>query len=644
VGKAVQKTQLPARDPERRSLIIGTAGHIDHGKTALVYALTGTDTDRLPEEKRRGITIDLGFASFRLPDLRGNMLDLSIVDVPGHHAFVRHMLAGAAGIDCVMLVIAADEGIKPQTEEHLAICTLLGIPRGIVVLTKSDTVDVERIRDVCADVRRVLRHTFLDDAPIVPTSARTGQGIAELKRALTALASHVPQRSTKFLPRLPLDRAFSIHGFGTVVTGTLQTGAIRQGNMLVQQPANRSVRVRGVQVHNSARDAVYAPSRVALNLTGVEVSEIRRGDTLVPPHTLLPASLIDVELSSIPSLPLPRHRSRVRVHAFCSESMATLLLYEPTHTPDSRTALARLRLLTPLLLIPGDRFVLRQCTPALTIGGGSVLDIHPLPRAKKAVTFEWLQQVARADAPESLRLRVLRHGRSGIYAAELVAETGLTLEALARMMQPLVNSGRVMRVSSQPEHFLSVEALASVADLVMEDLGRADPPTLAKAELQSRHHLNGDILELALRRLAKAGKLNATGERISLAGHGDTVSSEVRSGVEAVEAIYLGAGLAAPLLSEVAARLAIPPASLREVITHLLRAKRLLRMGSDSSFTHAQALEKLYADIRQHKGENFDVARFKNFTGLTRKHAIPLLEHLDQVHVTRNSGGLRLVL
>ncbi|MFL6308185.1 MAG: SelB C-terminal domain-containing protein, partial [Candidatus Sulfotelmatobacter sp.] len=454
----------------------------------------------------------------------------------------------------------------------------------------------------------------------------------------------VPQRSTKFLPRLPLDRAFSIHGFGTVVTGTLQTGTIRLGDTLVQQPANRSVRVRGVQVHNSARDAVYAPSRVALNLTGVEVGEVRRGDTLVPAHTLLPASLIDVELRSLPGLPLPRHRSRVRVHAFCSESMATVLLYEPTHTPDSRKALARLRLLTPLLLIPGDRLVLRQCTPAVTIGGGSVLDIHPLPHAKKVITFEWLQQLARADAAESLRLRVLRHGRSGISAAQLVAETGRTLEALARMMQPLIDSGRVIRASSQPEHFLSVEALASITDLVMEEVRRADPPTLAKAELQSRHDLDGNILEFAIRRLAKAGKLDATGERISLPGHDDTVSNEVRSGAEAVEAIYLAAGLAAPLLSEVAARLAVPPSTLRDVITRLLRAKRLLRMGSDSSFTHVQALERLYADIRRHKGENFDVARFKNFTGLTRKHAIPLLEHLDQVHVTRNSGGVRLVL
>ena len=644
MARAVQHAQLQEKDPERRSVVIGTAGHIDHGKTALVYALTGTDTDRLPEEKRRGITIDLGFASFRLPDARGHMLDLSIVDVPGHHAFVRHMLAGAAGIDCVMLVIAADEGIKPQTEEHLAICTLLGIPRGVVVLTKSDTVDAERIRDVCEDVRRFLRHTFLDDAPIVPTSARTKEGIAELKKALTALASHVPQRNMKFLPRLPLDRAFSIHGFGTVVTGTLQAGTIRQGDTLVQQPANRSVRVRGVQVHNSARDAVYAPSRVALNLTGVEVGEIHRGDTLVPAHTLLPATLIDVELRSLPGLPLPRHRSRVRVHAFCSESIATVLLYEPTHTPNSRKALARLRLLTPLLLIPGDRFVLRQCTPALTIGGGSVLDTRPLPRAKKAVTFEWLQQLARADASESLRLRVLRHGRSGISAAEVVAETGLTLEALARMMQPLIDSGRLMRVSAQPEHFLSAEALAAIADLVMEEVGRADPPTLAKAELQSRHHLDGNILEFVIRRLAKAGKVDFAGERVSLAGHGDTLPNEVRRGAEAVEAIYLAAGLAAPLLSELATRLAIPPSTLRDVITHLLRAKRLLRMGSDSSFTHVQALEKLYADIRQHKGESFDVARFKSFTGLTRKHAIPLLEHLDQVHVTRNSGGVRLVL
>jgi selenocysteine-specific elongation factor len=625
-------------------VVIGTAGHIDHGKTALVYALTGTNTDRLPEEKRRGITIDLGFASLRLPDGRGHMLDLSIVDVPGHHAFVRHMLAGAAGIDCVMLAVAADEGVKPQTEEHLAICTLLGIPRGVVVLTKSDTVDAERIHAVCADVRRFLQHTMLCDASIVPTSVRTGEGIAELKRALGALALQVPQRSLNFLTRLPLDRAFSIHGFGTVVTGTLQNGTIREGDTLVQQPANRSVRVRGVQVHNTAERAVHAPSRVALNLAGVEVSEIRRGDMLVPPHTLAPVSVVDVELTSLPGLSLPRHRSKVRVHAFASESMATVLLYEPTHSFESQRILARLRLLTPLLLIPGDKLILRQCTPAVTIGGGSVLDIRPLARAKKAVTFDWLQQLMRAAAPEKLRLRVLRHGKPGISAAEILAETGLTREALARLMQALLGSGRVISVLSQPERFVSTEALASIADMVMEEVERTAPAGVGKAELQSRHHLDQDILELAIRRLTKAGRIDASAERVRLAGHRETVPDEVRSIAETVEAIYLAAALAPPLVSEVAARVAIPPNTLRQVITYLLRAKRLVRMGADISFTHVQALENLYAALRQHKGETFDVARFKSFTGLTRKHAIPLLEHLDQVHVTRNSGGVRIVL
>jgi selenocysteine-specific elongation factor len=644
VVTAVHHSRLEENDLERRSLVVGTAGHIDHGKTALVYALTGTDTDRLPEEKRRGITVDLGFASLRLPDSRGHILDVSIVDVPGHHAFVRNMLAGAAGIDCVMLVIAADEGVKPQTEEHLAICSLLGIRRGIVVLTKSDIVDAERIHEACADVRYFLQHTFLEDAPLICTSVRTGDGIAELKRALSTLASRISQRSTSFVPRLPLDRAFSIHGFGTVVTGTLQTGTIREGDTLVQQPANRSVRVRGVQVHNAARRAVHAPSRVALNLTGVEIGDIRRGDILVPPHTLSAVSVVDVELTSLPNLSLPRHRSRARIHAFASESIATVLLYDPTQSSESRKALARLRLFTPLLLLPGDKFVLRQCTPAVTIGGGMVLDSRPLPQTKKSVTFEWLQQLSRADASEKLRLRVLRQGRSGISATDLTTETGLTREALIRLMQPLTDSGRIAKVTTQPECFLSAEALTSIAELVMEEVGRAAPGAANKAKLQSQYHLDQSILELALRRLVADGKIDATAERITLVGQGDTVPNEVRSGIAKVEGIYLAAGLAAPLPSEVAARLTMPQSTVREIITHLLRAKRLVRMGADTSFTHIQALAKLYAELRQHKGETFDVARFKSFTGLTRKHAIPLLEHLDQVNVTRNSGGVRLVL
>src|SRR5277367_5014339 len=263
-----------------RSIVLGTAGHIDHGKTSLVFRLTGTDTDRLPEEKSRGITIDLGFAAMRFEH---EQTELSLVDVPGHHAFVRNMLAGAGGIDCVMLVIAADDGVKPQTTEHLAICTLLGVGHGIVVLTKKDAVNAEHLQRTSAQVQQFLQSTFLHDSPMLAVSARTGEGIAELKAELARLLVRIPERSADFLPRLPLDRAFSMKGFGTVVTGTLQAGSMRVGDSLEVQPGARIVRVRGLQVHGSPRDRADAPCRVALNLAAVDVRDVKRGDTLIPP-------------------------------------------------------------------------------------------------------------------------------------------------------------------------------------------------------------------------------------------------------------------------------------------------------------------------------------------------------------------------
>jgi small GTP-binding protein len=354
--------------PRGRCLVVGTAGHIDHGKTSLVYALTGIDTDRLPEEKRRKITVDLGFASLRLPDGHGGVLELSIVDVPGHYAFIRNMLAGAAGIDCVMLVIAADEGVMPQTEEHLAICSLLEISRGLVAITKADAVGAERMRELREEVRTYLGGTVLENSPVVPISVWTGEGIMALKSALVDVAQQIAPRTSDRIPRLPIDRAFSIRGFGTVVTGTLGSGEIRKGDVLIQQPQGRALHVRGIQVHQTARISVRAPSRVALNVTGAELCEISRGDTLVPPNTVPAVSAIDVVLTALPGSMLRRHRSRVRVHAFASEAIATVLLYGQSGPSTGESGLARLRLHSPLpsdnLLYSGHRRCIEHHAPS----------------------------------------------------------------------------------------------------------------------------------------------------------------------------------------------------------------------------------------------------------------------------------------
>lgn len=640
--QAAAQDRVPAK-----SVVVGTAGHIDHGKTALVYALTGTDTDRLPEEKRRGITIDLGFAALELPDGRGGLLDLSLVDVPGHQAFLRNMLAGAGGIDCVMLVVAADEGVKAQTEEHLAICSLLGIRHGLTVLTKKDTVDADRLQQTCEGVRQFLKHTFLQHAPILAVSAITGEGIADLKSTLATVVSRISERGHDFIPRLPLDRVFSMRGFGTVVTGTLQQGSLCAGDLLEQVPSGRIVRVRGVQVHGHHRDSAQAPCRVALNLAGVEVAEIHRGDTLVPSDTLRAASTLDVEISILSDAPRIRHRSKLRVHAFTSDVLATVLLYDPKGADASNAVLARLQLAKPLLLIPGDRLVLRQCSPATTIAGAQVLDAHVLPGMKKSAAFSWLKTIQNAAPTECLRLRVSRRGTQGIALQNLIAETGMTAEALHLHLAPLLASGELIGSgydASRTDHIVTAEALNQVIGSLLSELQSAGSGSMTKAQLLSKARLNEDIYEVAIQRLAEVNKIEIRAEIVALAGRGDAIPAERLRLLNAVEDVYAAAGLAAPLLSEVSLRSGMQPGEMRELITLLLRSRRLVRMGADDAFLHPVPLAKLYADMRKHKGQTFDVARFKSFTGLSRKHAIPLLEHLDQVHVTRNTGGVRVVL
>ena len=640
--KAASRDRIPTK-----SVVIGTAGHIDHGKTALVYALTGTDTDRLPEEKRRGITIDIGFAALRFPDGRGGQLDLSLVDVPGHHAFIRNMLAGAGGIDCVMLVIAADEGIKAQTEEHLAICSLLGIRHGLVVLTKKDAVDANRLQQTCDAVRGFLQHTFLRHGPVLAVSAITGDGLADLKSVLVSVALRIPERSHDFVPRLPLDRSFSMRGFGTVVTGTLQQGSLSTGDLLEQHPWGRMVRVRGVQVHGQQCEAAQAPCRVALNLAGVDVAEIHRGETLVPPGTLTGTNTLDVEISMLPGALRIRHRSKLRVHAFTSDTPATVLLYEPDSADASGTILARLQMAKPLLVIPGDRLVLRQCSPATTIGGARVIDAHVLPGVNKSVTLSWLKSIQEAGAMECLRGRVARRGVQGIPLQDLIAENGMTAEAVQHHLGPLLSSGQIIgsgHDASRTGHFVSADALQQVMDSLFRELESSGSGSMAKAELRSKAGLNERIYDLAIRKLAEANKIEIRAETVTLAGRGDAIPAERLRLLTAVEDLYASAGLAAPLMSEVSVRIGVQAREMRELITFLLRGKRLVRMGADDAFLHPVPLAKLYADLRQHKGQCFDVARFKSFTGLSRKHAIPLLEHLDQLRVTRNSGGVRVVL
>jgi len=627
-----------------RSVIVGTAGHIDHGKTALVRTLTGIDTDRLPEEKRRGITIDLGFASMEMTAPGGSPLRLSFIDVPGHARFVRNMLAGTGGIDAVLLVISAEEGVKPQTEEHLAICTLLGITRGIAVLTKTDAANEERSRSVTDSVRAFLHGTFLDTAPLIAVSAHTGSGIVDLRRALAQLAESLPARDNNSLLRMPVDRVFTMKGFGTVVTGTLMGGSIRAGDELAIEPGSRRTKVRGIQVHGRAADLACAGSRAALNLVRVETTDLQRGDTLAAPSSLLAANNIDAELTLLPSAPPLKHRARVHFHAFASECLAGLTLYDAVSIEAGGTGIARLRLSRPVVLLPGDRFVLRQGTPLTTIGGGRVLDAHPMPRTKKVATAEWLRKLRSASAGDQIRLRIARRGVTPISRRDLSIEVGMREETLHAVVEQRVRGGRLHAIGENS--LLTRESFEAAQRAVLQGFEartRASPAGIKRSEFKSQMRLDPEVVDAALWQLERDRQLRVVGESV-LPFDAGTAPARDRSALAAVSVEYQRAGVTPPSPDELGTRLEIPPAEMRRLITALLRDKTLVRLGDDSLCIDRRALEQLTEKVKALRGQTLDVAAFKQLAGVSRKYAIPLLEYLDRQRVTAKRGDKRHVL
>jgi selenocysteine-specific elongation factor len=628
-----------------KSIVIGTAGHIDHGKTTLVRALTGVDTDRLPEEKRRGITIDLGFAFLDAAGPKDSSWRISFVDVPGHSLFVRNMLAGAGCIDAVLLAISAEEGVKPQTEEHLAICTLLGVHRGLTVVTKADAVSPTRLEQVCSEIRTFLSGTFLGEsnAAVLPVSVHTGHGLNELHRELLSLAMSATAHSPDHLLRLPLDRVFVMKGFGTVVTGTLLSGGLHVGESLILEPGSRSVRIRGIQTHGRPEERVESGSRVALNLAGIEVSEVSRGQTLVPQGTLAATSVIDVDAKFLPGSSAVKHRSRVHFHAFTSDTLATVSLYGHEAAEPGTSRLMRLRLQQPIVLMPGDHFVLRQCSPATTIGGGLVLDAQPLPNLRKAKCFAWLERLKDASPEEQILLRVARRGTAGFTVRALMAETGLTREALERCAEPFVNGKQLLRV---PGDMLLFNESAEIAIRDISSRVKRDSKSdgLKRSELKSQTGLNAAIFNFLIEKLAREQTIRLQDERIYPVGSRSQGADPDLKQRSAIAAIYEAAGLSAPSSSEVAAQLSLKESEMRRLMTHLLRDRILVKIGADALYIHNGPLEGLRDQMRKLRGQTLDVSGFKQLTGLSRKYAIPLLEYLDRERLTRKNGEKRLVL
>ena len=633
-----------------KPIIVGTAGHVDHGKTALVKALTGIDADRLEEEKRRGITIDIGFAHLELPLPQGETLRLGFVDVPGHERFVRNMLAGAGGIDLVLLVIAADESIQPQTREHFDICRLLGVRRGITVLTKSDLVDRETLDVVQAEVAAYLRGSFLDTlkAPIVPVSSLTGAGLTDLKRALADAALEVAAKDSTALARLPIDRAFTMKGFGTVVTGTLVAGTIRCDEELELFPAGKLVRVRGVQVHGSPATQAVAGQRTALNLAGVSKQELTRGMVLAPPATFHVASRLDTSLSLLSSAKPLKDRARVHLHAYASETIATVVLYGQKHLEPGQNSFAQLRLADPMLLLPGDRFIIRQFSPVTTIGGGIVLDASPLTRKLPAQEITgFLTKVAEGSPEAVLEARIARRGKAGLTLAGAVAETGWTADRIQALAARLLTQGRIVRAGGV---FLTADALRRAASETLAAVGafqKENPLTggINRESLREQLDLGSEVFSTVLETLARDMKVECVGEQVRVAGHGVVLRYEEAESKQMIESAFSSAGLKVPALKEVLAGLKVDALRAQKIVTLLLREKVLVKVADDLVF-HRDVLEDLRARIVAEKAKSarIDVARFKDLTGVSRKYAIPLLEYLDREHVTRRVGDQRVIL
>jgi selenocysteine-specific elongation factor len=614
-----------------KNIIVGTAGHIDHGKTSLVGALTGMDTDRLKEEKERGISIELGFAHCEGPGGE----KISFVDVPGHERFVRTMLAGVSGIDVVLLVIAADEVIKPQTREHFEICRLLGLKRGVVALTKADLVDAEWLELVRLEVEEFVRGSFLEGAPVVAVSAKTGLGREELLRALVEVGAGA-KAVESWPPRLPVDRVFTLKGHGTVVTGTLRGGRLRVEEEVELYPLGRRVRVRSIQVHGKSVKQAEAGQRTALNLAGVEVNEVERGMVVGPVGALAAVRLVDVELQLLKEARGLRDRARVHFHSGTVEIAAEVRLLSGSRRMEAgETEWVRLALDRETLLLPGDRFILRTASPLATVGGGVVAEIHPgAARLRRKGAAARLTQMQGMTVGQKLE-RLVAERRLGVEFGEVRARLGCREEDIPK------------EVERAGTWLVTRENLKRLAGEVVERLRQHHRDAPLEAGL-SREYVRSTVLgtgaaplfELVLK---QAPAVKAEGELLRLESHRVQLSGAQDSAAQMMEERFEAAGLAVPAVGEVLAGTGLPEAQAKAVLAVLLRDHKLVRVGPELVF-HAGALEQLTGLLREKRGQRFSVGEFKAWTGVSRKYAIPLLEYLDRLRLTRRDGDARVVV
>ncbi len=634
-----------------KSVIVGTAGHIDHGKTALVRALTGIDADRLQEEKRRGITIDIGFAHLELPAPDGrDTLRLGFVDVPGHEKFVRNMLAGIGGIDLVLLVVSADEGVKPQTREHFDICRLLSVGRGITVITKSDLVDAETLEVVRLELEDFVRGSFLDasKSPVIAVSALKGDGLDRLRSELARIAAEATAKDFHAPFRLPIDRVFTMKGHGTVITGTLISGSIAKEQDVEVLPGGKRLRVRGIQVHGNAAERAIAGERTALNLAAVSPDELARGMVLADPGVLRTTRRIDVQLTLLPSAKPLKDRARVHLHSFTTETIAEVVLLADKPLAPGSTSWAQLRLAEPILVLPRDRFILRQFSPVITIAGGIVADTMPLKkRIPSDQRLSALEAFIGFDDARTLETRVARCTTEALTLGGAIAETGWTAAHLDEVLKPLLSSRKLLRFGDVLISSTAFEEAQSAALSALRKFHDSNPLVagISRQELRERLDLRAEIFAGLLDALTRAKKIEVQGEQVRLAGRGVVMKDEEAESKQQIEQAFRKAALQVPALKDVLAGLKVDRARAQKIMTLLLRDRVLVKLSEDLVFHHA-ALDALKVQIKAEKTKSpkIDVARFKDLTGVSRKYAIPLLEYLDRERITRRLGDSREIL
>ncbi len=630
-----------------KQIILGTAGHIDHGKTALIKAMTGIDTDRLKEEKERGITIELGFAHLTLP----SGLTIGIVDVPGHEKFVKNMAAGATGIDLVALIIAADEGIMPQTREHLEICSLLDIKHGLVILTKVDLVDKEWLNLVKDDVSTFLTGSFLQDSPIVEVSSKTGEGIKDLIKTLGEYTEKVPERESGNFFRLPIDRVFTMRGFGTVVTGTTISGHIKTGSEVTIYPKRIKSKIRGIQVHNQDVLSVKSGLRTAINLQGVEKEAFARGDVVAEKDSLKPTYMVDAVLKYLESNPKKlQNRTKVRFHCATSEIITTVILLDRKELSPGDHCFAQFRLERPTVVLAKDRFVIRSYSPIRTIGGGYIL--NPLPSKKKRFSKDALQEltILNEGSDEDIVAQYIKNSKlQGIGKTELAFLSNLTKKDLDAIITTLLSNSVIFQVDIENNIFIHAEFYNKAKQdtvAILSDYHRRFPlkEGLLKEELRSK--ITGNVKEKPfnqlLNTLIQDGAIVRDKDIIRIKDHKVKLLHNQETLRNQIEQIYLKEGLEPPYFNNLDQN--IIQKGGKDLLEIMVKDGTLIKVKEDLYF-HKKPIEELkrrLVDFIKEKGE-ITTPELKQVTGVSRKYTIPLIEYFDKTQLTVRIGDKRIL-